>query len=63
MTVCRLSAFRLRIKRHKQSACRTDRNSSIQIIKKDGTPELQTTFYMDSDHLHRMEGNEKAVLR
>jgi serine/threonine protein kinase len=32
-------------------------------LTKDGTPELETTFYMDSDHLHRMEGNEKAVLR
>lgn len=63
MTNCRLSALRMRIKRHWQIACRSDRISSIQIIKKDGTPELQTTFYMDSDHLHRMEGNEKAVLR
>ena len=32
-------------------------------LKKDGTPELETTFYMDSDHLHPMDGEIKDGLR
>lgn len=31
--------------------------------KDDGSPELETSFYIDSNHLHRMEGEKMDVLR